>query len=246
VNLQPLLFDETELPSTSSTEDSLARDSVRQAAVEALRTNARHYGSTCPVWLTTWMSNTFSWKTSQSCFLDQPTSQAHGLAEYSGTWPRSGLMRSGTAFQLAPLTQITSEIASGSLPTPTAQGAQISKQRRRKQRSKKVGEDAPLYHADDHGSRLPRGLQTGAIREDARAISAWLGFALASAAPFPREYRTCAPVLGRGEDGIPNRMDRVHAIGNAVVPQIPELIGRAILASRLKAPSGSDTVTEES
>ena len=26
------------------------------------------------------------------------------------------------------------------------------------------------------------------------------------------------------------RMDRTHALGNAVVPQIPELIGRAILA----------------
>lgn len=122
MNLQPLLFDETELPSTSSTEDSLARDSVRQAAVEALRTNARHYGSTCPVWLTNWESTTSSWKTSQSCFLDRPNSQALGSAAFSGTWPRSGMTRSGTAFRLAPLTQITSEIASGSLPTPTAQG----------------------------------------------------------------------------------------------------------------------------
>jgi DNA (cytosine-5)-methyltransferase 1 len=32
-------------------------------------------------------------------------------------------------------------------------------------------------------------------------------------------------------DGVPNRMDRVRGTGNAVVPQIPELIGRAILAS---------------
>lgn len=40
-----------------------------------------------------------------------------------------------------------------------------------------------------------------------------------------------SPVLGRGENGIPDRVDRMHAIGNAVVPQIPELIGHAILAS---------------
>lgn len=39
------------------------------------------------------------------------------------------------------------------------------------------------------------------------------------------------PVLGRGADGVPNRVDRVGACGNAVVPAIPELIGNAILAS---------------
>ncbi len=36
----------------------------------------------------------------------------------------------------------------------------------------------------------------------------------------------------RVADGIPDRMDRVSALGNAVVPQIPELIGRAILEAR--------------
>lgn len=37
------------------------------------------------------------------------------------------------------------------------------------------------------------------------------------------------PLFRGSRDGVPNWVDRVGACGNAVVPQIPELIGRAIL-----------------
>lgn len=110
---------------------------------------------------------------------------------------------------------------------PDSTGPQSVFQCGREQRQEEMGEDAP----DDHRARPQRGVQARTVGEDARAIGPWLGLALNSAPPFPGEYWTCKPVLGRGADGIPNRVDRMHALGNSVVPQIPEMIGRAILAA---------------
>jgi DNA (cytosine-5)-methyltransferase 1 len=46
-----------------------------------------------------------------------------------------------------------------------------------------------------------------------------------------RAHWEAEPNVGRVAHGIPHRVDRLRALGNAVVPQIPELIGNAILQS---------------
>lgn len=51
---------------------------------------------------------------------------------------------------------------------------------------------------------------------------------------LPRAAWLPEPNVGRVANGVPRRVDRLKALGNAVVPQIPEMIGRAILAAELE------------
>jgi DNA (cytosine-5)-methyltransferase 1 len=62
-----------------------------------------------------------------------------------------------------------------------------------------------------------RGL--GAVLDASHHRPAWAG----------QQWPETQPLLYRVDDGVPDRVDRTSALGNAVVPQIPELIGRAIM-----------------
>jgi hypothetical protein len=111
-----------ELELMSSAEDSLAKISALPEKVRDWKASAAAYGRNTPELLANYDRNSSSWRTSQRCLVE-------GWTVFSETWPRSGLMRNGIAYQLQPLVRLTDEIGSGLLltgkrthhvPTPTA------------------------------------------------------------------------------------------------------------------------------
>lgn len=89
---------------------SLVKTSARLAAWLELEEKGLDYGKSFIELLAKYDLNTQSWRTSQTSFLDNAEL---GLAEFSETWPRSGMMRNGIAYRLADLVPIISEIDCG-------------------------------------------------------------------------------------------------------------------------------------
>jgi hypothetical protein len=96
---------------TSSAAAFPAKTSALPEKAKALRVSDRAYGRNTPELLAKYDHATSSWRTSQLC-LDGD------LTEFSETWPRSGLMLNGIAYQLPPLVRLTDETACGLWPTP--------------------------------------------------------------------------------------------------------------------------------
>jgi hypothetical protein len=150
-----------------------------------------------------------------------------GLTEFSETWPRSGMMRNGIAYQLPPLVPLTDETASGLWPTPTSQdNDQVAGIiGRRKGNGGAAKRDALGRVTKDVADAERRRLQGGLSNAPGRQQSS-----------LPRIGRHCGgsefgapwwaePDVGRVAYGVPDGMDRIEGLGNAVVPQIPEIIG---------------------
>lgn len=60
----------------------------------------------------------------------------------------------------------------------------------------------------------------------------WFGSATEGEGVGDIHWPADEPPRERVVDGVPDRLERLTALGNAVVPQIPEMIGRAILAAQ--------------
>jgi hypothetical protein len=184
-----------------------------------------------------------------------------GLTAYSETWPRSGMMQSGIAYRLPPLVRLTDGTGSGLWRTPQAGDErachtgtqnqvmlahqvmwptpQASPNQNRDTKPKPSAingthgwslagavhdsfstKTAPsVAHADNLRELQPQGR-----KQNQRG---WLGNS---------SWWDVEPNVGRVANGVPARVDRLKSLGNAVVPQIPELIGRAILSAEAASP----------
>jgi DNA (cytosine-5)-methyltransferase 1 len=59
-----------------------------------------------------------------------------------------------------------------------------------------------------------------------------------------RDWWLTEPDVGRVAHGVPARVDRLRALGNAVVPQITEIIGRAIMSIERDGYDGDDDLSK--
>ena len=102
-----------ELLSTQSAAASPVRISASSARARVFLASSRASGENSSASLASYDPASQSWKTSQFSLIE-------GLATFSGPWPRSGMMRNGTAFRLPTSALPITGTASGLWPTPTA------------------------------------------------------------------------------------------------------------------------------
>ena len=112
----------TASPQTSSAADSHAKTSAERGTEPASTASAVDCGANMHGSFARFDLNGSSWKTSETYLFE-------GLDAFSETWPRSGTMRSGIAYQRQPLAPLTAATGSGLLPTPEASNTKASAMR---------------------------------------------------------------------------------------------------------------------
>jgi len=110
-NLPEKSYPETELASMLSLVGSHAKTYPAPVRGPESEASAADYGPRLPAWLASYDQNSSSWKTAQRCLVE-------GWERFSETWPRSGSMLSGNAFQRQAWVPLISVTGFGYLPTP--------------------------------------------------------------------------------------------------------------------------------
>ncbi len=99
--------------SMSSSADFHARTSAPPAVVRESTAPSRDFGENTLGWFASFDLATLSWKTPQTCLFG-------GWSAFSGTWPRAGMTRSGSACPRSPLVPLTAATEFSLWPTPNA------------------------------------------------------------------------------------------------------------------------------
>jgi len=98
-------------------DDSPARTSVSLGSKPESTAKGQDYGQSAPVFLGKFDHDMPYLRTSQRCLVEN---QGNGFSKYYGTFPRSGMMRSGIAYQRPMLALPIGATEFGLLPTPQA------------------------------------------------------------------------------------------------------------------------------
>ena len=91
-----------------------------------------------------------------------------------------------------------------------------------------IGDSTQKDDAHIDSTRCEGRMQAGKNKKNERDIFPRLRSAKYFKNAISRDYWNYQPVLGRGVHGVSNRLDRIKGLGNSVVPQIVEILGRAI------------------
>ena len=89
-----------------------------------------------------------------------------------------------------------------------------------------TGQD-PSNMADTDARETSRGVR--GVPTDPRQIREQRDYARGEESHAGRQWWAIEPDVGRVAHGVPSRVDRLRGLGNAVVPQVAELIGRMVI-----------------
>ena len=156
--------------------------------------NAPVFGVKCSASFAKWNRDSYSWKTAQCSLLG-------GLAAYSATWPRWGLMRGGECWALPMLEPRICESASGLWPTPC-----------------KFDQTKSMPHEMEIRNGRPTTISSKG-KEGSSPLRAWAA-AFTTGSLEVGEHWPPEPGMARMVHGLADGVDRIGAIGNGQVPAV--------------------------